>query len=512
MTRAEIEFTLLFALRSYTSASRQNQQSQKGPAVQMESDSSAATSRPAKRTFRMPHIYIILFAFSAIAAITTHFIPAGRYDRVAGPDGKTAIDPDSFRIVESEPVGPLGFVMAIPNGFIAAAEVVFFTFIIGGMFMVIRETGIIETAVDKLTRRFAKRSILVVPVLMVLFAVIASLIGTQELSLVYVPVILPLMISLGFDSVTAAAVALCATSAGFTAGVLNPINTGLGQKIAGVPVFSGIPLRLVVLVLLVGAAIAHVMRYASKVRLSPERSLVHAEPEEIEKQRLYRHSLSESPLTFTRRQAAAGLATLALFGVLVWGVLTQGWFMVEMSGLFIVIGIVAGLIAGLSGTQICEAFNKGLSQVLVGAMIVGVARAVAVVFEEGQIMDTIVHALGDVVGGFPVVLSAVGMFLAQLGFNFLVPSGSGQALVTMPIMAPLSDVLDVTRQTAVLAYQLGDGLGNILYPTSGYFMATLALAGVQWGKWVRFFFPLFAIWVAIAIGVTIYAQTTLWTG
>jgi uncharacterized ion transporter superfamily protein YfcC len=470
-----------------------------------------AEVRP-RRSFRMPHIYVILFGFSAIAALATYFVPAGKYDRVPGPEGRTAIDPDSFRTVEADPVGPVEFMMAIPNGFIDAAQVVFFTFIIGGMFMVLRETGIIEAAVDKLTRRFASRNILVIPALMVTFAVIASLIGTQELALVYVPVILPLIIALGFDSVTAAAVALCATTAGFTAGVLNPINTGLGQKIAGIPVFSGIPLRLVIFVCLVSVGVAYVMRYAAKVRKTPELSLVQSEAEESEKQTLYRHSGATEALAFTTRQKWAGAATIALFGVLVWGVLSQGWFMTEMSGLFIIIGIVAGLVAGLSATRICEAFNEGLRQVMVGAMIVGVARAVAVVLEEGQVMDSIVYGLGNLVGDFPVALSAVGMFLAQLGFNFVVPSGSGQALVTMPIMAPLSDVLDITRQTAVLTYQLGDGLGNILYPTSGYFMATLALAGVRWDKWVRFFLPLFAIWVAIAIAFTIYAHTTGWTG
>ncbi|MPY81445.1 MAG: hypothetical protein GEV04_24295 [Actinophytocola sp.] len=200
-----------------------------------------------------------------------------------GPEGRETVDPDSFRFIEADPVGIVGFITAIPNGFMEAADVVFFTFIIGGMFMVIRETGLIESAVDKLTRRFATRRILVIPVLMVVFAVIASLIGTQELALVYVPIILPLMIALGFDSVTAAATALCATTAGFTAGVLNPINTGLGQKIANVPVFSGVPLRLVIFVVLVSVAVAYVMRYTSKVRNNPERSLVHGEAEEIEK-------------------------------------------------------------------------------------------------------------------------------------------------------------------------------------------------------------------------------------
>ena len=143
---------------------------------------------------------------------------------------------------------------------------------------------------------------------------------------------------------------------------------------------------------------------------------------------------------------------------------------------------------------------------------IGGTTTVAVVLEDGQIMDTLVHGLGNLVGGFPAMLSAIGMFLAQLGFNFVIPSGSGQALVTMPIMAPLSDLIGVTRQTSVLAYQLGDGLSNILYPTSGYFMATLALAGVSWDKWVRFFLPLFATWAFIAMAFLVYAQATQWVG
>jgi uncharacterized ion transporter superfamily protein YfcC len=239
---------------------------------------------------------------------------------------------------------------------------------------------------------------------------------------------------------------------------------------------------------------------------------MYGDAKELEKQQRYLHAADEGALAFSPRQRWAALAALAFFGMLVWGVLSRGWFMMEMSGLFIVMGVVVGLVAGLRATEICEGFNEGFRDVLVGAMICGVARAVAVMLEQGQIMDTLVHGLGELVGGFPSMLSAIGMFFAQLGFNFVIPSGSGQALVTMPIMAPLSDLIGVTRQTAVLAYQLGDGLGNILYPTSGYFMATLALAGVGWDKWVRFFFPLFCAWVGIAMVFLIYAQATQWIG
>lgn len=465
-----------------------------------------------KRGFQMPHIYVILFVFTALAALATHFIPAGLYDRVTLENGRTAIDASTYRTVPSTPVGLEGFMMAVPRGLADASVVVFFTFIIGGMFMVIRRTGLIDVAVDKLTRRFAARSILILPVLMVTFAVVATLIGTQELALVYVPVILPLMIALRFDSITAAGVALLATTAGFTSGVLNPINTGLGQTIAELPLYSGAGLRALLFVALLGAAVLYITRYALRVRRDPELGLMAGDAKEIEKRAAYQNNIDSPALRFTGRQMVAGLAALGFFAIMVWGVLTRGWFMMEMAGLFVLMGISVGLIAGLSTTRICEAFNEGFRDVLVGAIIVGLARAVAVMLEQGQVMDTLVHGLGNLVGSFPHTLSAVGMFLSQLGFNFVIPSGSGQALVTMPIMAPLSDIIGVTRQNAVLAYQLGDGLSNILYPTSGYFMATLALAGVSWDRWVRFFLPLFGIWVAIAAGFLVYAQLTGWIG
>lgn len=477
----------------------------------MEKIETVAGGKPDKG-LRMPDIYVILFVFTAIAALLTHVIPAGLYDRVTLPNGRVAIDPETFRHVAPSPVGLEAFMMAIPRGLMDASQVVFFTLIIGGMFMVIRQTGIIDVAVDRLTRRFAGRSVLMIPVLMVTFAVIATVIGTQELALVYVPVILPLMIALRFDSVTAVAIALLATTAGFTAGVLNPINTGLGQTIAQLPLYSGMGLRALLLVCLLAAAVLYVMRYAALVRRDPSRSLMAGDAAEAEKRRSFVHDAERAAMRFTPRQVRGGLAALGFLGLLVWGVLTRGWFMTEMAGLFIVMGITVGLIAGLTTTRICEAFNAGFRDVLVGAMIVGLARAVAVMLEEGQVMDTLVHGLGQAVGGVPATFSALGMFVAQSGFNFVVPSGSGQALVTMPIMAPLSDLIGVTRQSAVLAYQLGDGLSNILYPTSGYFMATLALAGVRWDRWIRFFLPLFGIWLLIAAGFLVYAQMVGWTG
>ncbi|MGB3770545.1 MAG: YfcC family protein [Rhodococcus sp. (in: high G+C Gram-positive bacteria)] len=460
--------------------------------------------------FRFPNVYIILVAFIGLAALATYLVPGGEYERIDGPEGRITIDPDSFTYVDANPTSFLQFMTAVPQGILDAGEVVIFTLMIGGVFAVLRATGIIELAVGALSRRFANRSMVMLALLMVVFGVVATLIGTQELSLIYVPVILPLIIALRFDSVTAAAVALCATTAGFAAGVLNPINTGLGQQLSGIPLYSGAAVRIAVFVVALTAAILMVVRYARRVSADPAASLLAGDPAEARKRAEFRDVLDEETAPATTRQKLASVATLLFLIALVLGVTLAGWFMMEMAGLFILMGAAVGLMAGLSGNQICAAFDKGFREVLVGALIAGVARGVAVVLEDGNILDTIVHGLGVLVGGLPVALSAVGMFLAQLVFNFVVPSGSGQALVTVPIMAPLADVLGMTRQTAVLAYQLGDGFGNILYPTSGYFMAVLALAGVRWQKWVRFFLPLFAIWVGIAMVFLIGVQLAGW--
>ncbi|WP_057914188.1 YfcC family protein [Peribacillus muralis] len=463
-----------------------------------------------KKKFNMPHIYVILFIFISLAAIATYFVPAGVYERIPGPEGRLTINPDSYQTVEQSPITPVEFMTAIPKGLIAAGEVVFFTFIVGGIFSVLRKTGLIEIGVDRLARRFAMKSMLLIPILTTAFAIICSLIGTQELSLVYVPVILPLMIALGFDSMVAVSVALVATTAGFMTGFLNPINTGLSQKIAGLPVYSGIELRIIAFIIFLTAGTAYIMRYAKKVKGNPVYSFVW--DEDKDKRRQFLNKPESEKYKANNKQKIASITLFGFLILLVYGVLAKGWFMLEMAGLFIIMGIVVGLIAGLNINEICEGFNEGFREVLVGAIIVGVARAVAVVMEDGQVMDTIVHSLGNLVGDFPAVFSAIGMFIVQMLFSLLVPSGSGQALVTMPIMAPLSDIISVTRQTAVLAYQLADGIGNILYPTSGYFMATLALAGVAWQKWVRFYLPLFFIWFLISGAFLIIAQSIHWNG
>ncbi|RIM84875.1 YfcC family protein [Staphylococcus xylosus] len=462
-----------------------------------------------KKKFKMPHIYVILFVFGVIATIATYIVPSGEFKRIKGPEGREMVDADSFHYITSAPVGIVDFISIIPRGLIEAGEIVFFTLIIGGMFMVLRRTGIIEIAVDNLARRFIYKSIFIIPVLTAVFAIVATLIGTAELSLVYIPVIIPLIIALGYDSITATAIALCGTVVGFTVGVLNPINTGLAQKLSGIPVFSGISLRIILFIVVLAVTIIFIMRYAKKVQKQPTLSSVYED--DSEKRELYQHITEHAPTTATTRQKWGIAVIFAFFIILVYGVTTQGWFMVEMAGLFIFMGVIVGFVSGLSMQTICEAFNDGFKDVLMGAIIVGLARSIAVVLEDGKIMDTIVHGLGSVIDGTTPTIAVIGMYAVQMLINFIISSGSGQALVTMPIMAPLADMLGITRQTAVLTFQLGDGFTHIFYPTSGYFMAALAIGGVSYTKWIRFFFPLFIIWVVISIITLIIAQLSGWS-
>ncbi|MGW7798379.1 YfcC family protein [Staphylococcus xylosus] len=462
-----------------------------------------------KKKFKMPHIYVILFVFGVIATIATYIVPSGEFKRIKGPEGREMVDADSFHYITSAPVGIVDFISIVPRGLIEAGEIVFFTLIIGGMFMVLRRTGIIEIAVDNLARRFIYKSIFIIPVLTTVFAIVATLIGTAELTLVYIPVIIPLIIALGYDSITATAIALCGTVVGFTVGVLNPINTGLAQKLSGIPVFSGIGLRIILFIVVLAVTIVFIMRYAKKVQKQPTLSSVYEN--DSEKRELYQHITEHAPTTATTRQKWGIAVIFAFFIILVYGVTTQGWFMVEMAGLFIFMGVIVGFVSGLSMQTICEAFNDGFKDVLMGAIIVGLARSIAVVLEDGKIMDTIVHGLGSVIDGTTPTIAVIGMYAVQMLINFIISSGSGQALVTMPIMAPLADMLGITRQTAVLAFQLGDGFTHIFYPTSGYFMAALAIGGVSYTKWIRFFFPLFIIWAIISIITLIIAQLSGWS-
>ncbi len=462
-----------------------------------------------KPKFKVPHTFIILLALIFIVAVMTYFIPAGTYDRhYDEATGRQLVDPESYHEVEKNPTTIVKFFSSSVDGMVDAGYVVVLTFAVGGGFFVLERAGIITSAIQTLARKLKKRGIIMIPILMLVFALLDCFVGMCELTMVYVPIILPLMLAMGYDSMTACATALIGSQVGFTLALANPFTTIIGQKISGLPLMSGWQYRLILLVIYLTVAIWFVCRYAARVKKNPLSSSMY----EIDLRT--REDLGSNITTETKkmtvRQKIAGLVSIGLFATMVCGVISWGWDMPEIGGTFVAIGIIGGIVAGMSGEEICRAFIDGCARVLEGALIIGVSRGIAVVMANAQITDTIVHFFGTVLIGVPAYLSSVGMMVTQTILEFFISSGSGQAVATMPIMAPLADIIGVTRQTAVLALQLGDGLTNIFYPVSGYFIATIGLARVPYEKWVKFFIPLLLIQWVLSIGAMIIAQAIQW--
>lgn len=455
-----------------------------------------------KKKFSMPHIFVILFMIIILASLASYIVPAGEYERVTMEDGREVIDPNTFELVERTPVGLFDFMFAVPTGLIETAEIIFGVLMIGGMFAVIERTGIISIGVGKLAHMFSNRGLWVIPILMIPFAIITTFTGQVELSLIYLPAILPLMLKLGFDKVTAAGTVLVATISGFTVALTSPANLGVSQTVSQLPLYSGMGYRIVILAIILLVGIGFVVRYAKKVRSHPELSFTYDASDLTQNEAM----LVTDEKKATTRQKLASVVVLIAFGVLLWGLFEHSWYFRELSGLYILTGVVVGLVGGLGVSQISESFIEGFKNILLGALVVGVARGVAVVLNEGNIMDTITYAAGNLVAAMPSSVTATIMLVVQGLLNFLIPSGSGQAMVTMPIMSGLADLSGVSRQTAVLAFLFGDGFSNIFYPTSGYFMAALAIAGIQWTKWVKFIWPLLLIWYGLAIVFLFIAQ------
>ncbi|WP_255247505.1 YfcC family protein [Paucisalibacillus globulus] len=310
---------------------------------------------------------------------------------------------------------------------------------------------------------------------------------------------------MGFDSIVGTAMVLVGVSAGFTAAFSNPFTIGVAQGIAELPIFSGMTLRIIYWLLFMAVSIAFVMRYAHKVKKDPTKSIMYEEGQvtstvtKVKKQE-----------KLTKIQAITLGVLLLTLVVLAYGVLEYGWYIIEIAALFLIFGIIVGLINNMKINEIAENFVKGCKELVVGALVVGFAYGVLVLLQDSNTIDTILNGITKAISGMPSELAALGMYVMQGLMNFIVTSGSGQAALTMPIMTPLADLLDVNRQTAVLAFQMGDGISNIFAPTSGLLLAGIAMAGISYGKWFKWIWPLILIhYVLGAIFVTI-AHMFVW--
>ncbi len=442
---------------------------------------------------RVPHTWAVLFALVAVTAAATWFLPAGEYGRKTEGE-RELVDPSVYRELPRQPAGIGELFLAFPRGLAQTAPIVFFIFLIGGAFGVLQATGALDAAIGGVVAAAGGRAVIVLPGLTLLFALGGGTIGMAEETLPFLPGLVLLARRLGYDEVIGGAIALAGAGAGFAGAFLNPFTVGVAQGIAGLPPFSGIGFRFAVWTTLTAATMAYLGWAARKHRLPAGAERGSADG-------------ASGDVAIGARRGAVLVALLAALALVMVGSLRWGWGLMELSALFVALAIVAGGIGGLGASATAESFVAGASALAGAALVVGLARGILVVLDGAHATDAVLHALAGAVQGLPAGVTVAGIYLVQVVLNVFVPSGSGQAALSIPILAPLGDLVGVTRQTSVLAYQFGDGFSNILTPTSGYFMAGLALIGVSWTRWVRFMAPLFAIWFVIGLGFLLLAHS-----
>ena len=443
-------------------------------------------------------IYVIVIAI----AILTWIIPGGEYKRTI-TDGRTQIASDSFAYVKSNPQGPGEILIAPMKGFIQAGQIIIFIFIIGGAFKVIEKTGAITLAVQKTAFTFAKRPELqkyFIPITITIFSLGGAIFGMCEETIPFVLIFIPISLSLGYDSLVGTAIPFLGAAAGFAGAIFNPFTVGIAQKISGLPPGSGLGYRVVIWFISTASIIIFLMRYSARIKKNPEKSIVY----EIDKNRKNALGLNSGE---TISIAGNIRIILVLFpvaiAVLILGILKYKWDFFEMAAVFFAFGIIAGKFGKLSFSQIADDFKEGAKDMVGVALIISSARAILIIATDGRILDLLFHGLAGAISGMHPVFAAQSMFLAHGVINFFVHSGSAQAALTMPIMSPLADIVGITRQTAVLAFQFGDGWINPILPTSGVTMAVLGLAGISWEKWFKWLFKLQIYFVIIALALLV---------
>lgn len=441
--------------------------------------------------------FVLLFAVLVVMAILSYILPAGQYDR-KDVDGRSVVVQGTYHLVDKTPVDLFHLFTSIHQGLVEAAPIVFYIIIIGGMINVMNATGALNGLLSTTAEKLSKRRLAFIAILMLLFALGGSFIGMAEESLMYLPIIIPFALALGFDAFTGCAIVLMGMSIGFTTAIMNPFTIGLAQGIAELPLFSGLPVRLGLFIVVYIAAVAFVYHHANKVAKDPSLG--------IWGDRRYEGVAVIENIKFTGRHKLILLAFVGAIVCLVVGVIKFGFYMAEYSGVFIIVSILFAVIGKMSSNEYIDKFMEGAQGILSGALICGFARGIVVVLTNGNIIDTILNGAATILEHTSASVCAAGMFVVQATLHLLVPSGSGQAMLTMPIMIPLADLLHVTRQTACLIFTLADGIGNTILPTSGYFMAALAVAGLTWGQWAKKIWPFVVGEYLIAIVVVVVAN------
>ncbi len=450
------------------------------------------------KTIKLPHTLILIYIMVVLTVVATWIIPGGEYKRVE-KEGRMIPVAGSYQRTESRPQGLGGLFVSPARGFVDAAGIIIVVFICGGAISVIQKTGAISTVIHNLSLKFGQSKalrVLFIPVVMIIFSLGGGIWGMCEETMPFILIFVPLSLSLGYDTIVGVALPFLGAAAGFAGAFFNPFTVGIAQGIAGLPLYSGLGYRLIVWAGGTAIVIAVVMRYAARIRKDPRLSLTY--DEDVEKRAKLRVG---GPVIERLPLKTAHIWVLVVFALgfvgMVFGILKYQWFIYEIGGVFLAMGIFAGIVGRLSGDEMGKAFVEGARDMVNAALIIGTARAILLVAQDGRILDTILAGMTGAISRFHPLISSELMFVSQCVINFFVHSGTAQAALTIPIMAPLGDLVGITRQTAVFAFQLAEYINPVL-PTSGVTMGVLGLAGLKWEKWAKWMVPLLILWILFA--------------
>lgn len=459
------------------------------------------SSKNKKIKFSMPHSYVIMGIILIVVSLLTYIIPAGEFKRVDDPvTQRQVVLPGSYQHVEQTPVSIFDITTSMYEGMIRGSEIIFYVFFSYGFIFMLTKTGAFNSGVGALVRKTKGKEILIIPVFMVMFGLMGATFGMYEESYGYIPLMMGIMIALGYDAIVGLAVVYIGVATGFAAALTNPFTIGIAQSIADVPMFSGIGYRIIIFVCFMTLSISYVMHYARKIKANPEKSIV----KDVNFSFLSDASSNDLVnLTFTTRHKISIILFAFTISTLVFGTAKYQWYLKELAGVLIIAMIIIGLVNKLNFSQISEVFIEACKNATFGVLIIGMANAVLVVLEKGHIIDSIVHYTASTIDGVSPHVAASSMLVLQTILNFFLYSASAQAVTSMPIMVPLADVLEVNRQIAVLAFQLGDGFANMIWPNS--VAVICGIACIPMDRWYKFLWPLFLFIFTLEIVFVIIA-------
>lgn len=431
---------------------------------------------------KIPNTYVIIALIILVCAVATWFVPGGQY--VTSPSGEPV-----YESVSSVPQTWQVF-SAIYHGFVRQAGIIVFILVVGGAFWLLNATGAVTAGISRFIARIGHRDLWVLVSVTVLFSLAGAVFGMSEETIPFVGIVVPLVVSMGYDALMGMLIVYVASNVGFSSAFLNPFTVGIAQEMADLPLFSGMGYRLFCWAFLTLLLVVFVVVYARRSKRVV--SVVEAAPESV---------------ALTRRQVWVLVVLLLTVVALVLGVTLWHWYMPEITGLFLLMGIVCGIIAGFSANRIADELLAGAKDILSAALVVGFASGIIVILQDGKVVDSLLHSLQEGLSGTGPLASLSAMYGIQAVINFVIPSASAKAAITIPIMAPFSDMVGVSRQAMVLAFQFGDGFTNMVTPTSGVLVAALAMARIPYTRWVKWVWK--GVVVLLVLGLFLLLPTVL---